>query len=128
MSNPFMHSPEQDSGLYSNGHCLKVGVLTNPRSGGNRKGGRGVHKLLERWPEVMHRETSDPEDVSEALSDFSRNGVDQMADDSEGSFLTIGVMHMGLHFNRCRLGTDHGSGNKEAPTTDLTRQNGIGNV
>ncbi len=76
MSDPFMQSPERAPDFYSNGHCLKVGVLTNPRSGGNKKGGRGVHNVLGRWPDVLHREAFDPEGISRALSDFSRNGVE----------------------------------------------------
>ncbi len=76
MNNPFMQSPERAPDFYSNGHCLKVGVLTNPRSGGNKKGGRAVRKLLDGWPDAMHREAFDPEGISKALSDFSRNGVE----------------------------------------------------
>ncbi len=76
MSNPFMPGPEHEPDYYGNGHCLKVGVVTNPRSGGNKNGGRGVHTLLNHWPDVMHREAFDPEGISAALSDFSRNGVE----------------------------------------------------
>jgi len=75
MSGPFMQSPELKHDYSSNGQCLKVGVLTNPRSGGNKGGGGGVHKLLHHWPDVMHREAFDPQGVSAALSDFSRDGV-----------------------------------------------------
>lgn len=76
MSSPFVQSPEQARDYCSDGRCLKVGVLTNPRSGGNRKGGNKVHKFLNHWPEVIHREVSDPQGVSEALSDFSRNEIE----------------------------------------------------
>jgi len=55
---------------------MKVGVITNPRSGGNKKGGARVHDLLNRWPDVTHREASDPASVTAALSDFSRNDVE----------------------------------------------------
>ena len=76
MSRSFKQSPEQTRKYNSDGCCLRVGVLTNPRSGGNRNGGRGVHRLLERWPDVMHREASDPAGVSAALADFSLNKVE----------------------------------------------------
>jgi len=71
-----MPGPEHEPDYYGNGHCLKVGVVTNPRSGGNKNGGRGVHTLLNHWPDVMHREAFDPEGISAALSDFARNGVE----------------------------------------------------
>ena len=76
MINPFMHDPMPDPNCYSNGCCLQVGVLSNPRSGGNRKGGRGVRNVLAKWPDVMQRDAFTPEGVSESLSDFARNGVD----------------------------------------------------
>jgi len=75
MSGPFMQSPEATDHYYKNGQCLRVGVISNPRSGGNKRGGGGVHKLLEHWPDVMHHEAFDPQGISAALSDFSRNGV-----------------------------------------------------
>ena len=70
-----MQSPEPTHDYYSNGQCLKVGVITNPRSGGNKRGSGGIHKLLKHWPDVMHHEAFDPQGVSAVLSDFSRNGV-----------------------------------------------------
>lgn len=55
---------------------LKVGVLTNPRSGGNKKGLGGVYNILAQWPEVLHREASTLEAMTEAISFFAQNGVD----------------------------------------------------
>ncbi len=66
--------PGPDS--YENGSCLHVGVLTNPRSGGNKNGFTEIHDLLAKWPDVLHREAFTPESMTEALADFSRNGVD----------------------------------------------------
>ncbi len=60
---------------YESGSCLPVGVLTNPRSGGNKKGLNEMRNLLAKWPKVLHREAFTPENMHEALSDFSRNGV-----------------------------------------------------
>jgi diacylglycerol kinase family enzyme len=56
--------------------CLLVGVLSNPRSGGNKRGGQEVREVLANWPDVMQREACTPEDVSAALHDFARNGVE----------------------------------------------------
>ena len=56
--------------------CLKVGVLTNPRSGGNKKGFKDTLDVLAKWPDVLHFEAFTPEDMTEALSGFSRKGVD----------------------------------------------------
>lgn len=66
--------PDQD--CRGSGSRLRVGVLSNPRSGGNRKGGKGIRRVLAQWPEVMHRDAMTPEEVSEALADFARNGIE----------------------------------------------------
>jgi len=76
MFSPFMPQPAPASDAYADGRCLRVGVLSNPLSGGNKKGGRGVRKVLAEWPDVMQREAFAPEGVSQALADFARNGVD----------------------------------------------------
>jgi hypothetical protein len=66
--------PGQD--CYGSGRRLRVGVLSNPRSGGNRKGGKGVRKILAQRPGVMQREASTPAEVTESLADFARNGIE----------------------------------------------------
>lgn len=76
MCGPFMRGPEQTQDDCSHGQSLKVGVLTNPRSGGNKKGGRAVARLLVNWPDVMHREAFEPDSIAKALSDFSSEGVE----------------------------------------------------
>jgi len=53
-----------------------VGVLSNPRSGGNKKGLGGIYKILAQWPEVLHREAFTLEGMTEALAYFSKNGVE----------------------------------------------------
>jgi len=58
------------------GHSLRVGVLSNPRSGGNKKGLGGIYKILAQWPEVLHREAFTLEGMTEALAYFSKNGVE----------------------------------------------------
>ena len=55
---------------------LRVGVLTNPRSGGNKKGGRAIRGLLASCPEILHHEATNPDQVQKVLSDFARDGVE----------------------------------------------------
>ncbi len=67
---------EQAADSYREGHSQRVGVLTNPRSGGNKKGGRAIRELLAHWPEVLHRQATKPDEVQKVLSDFARDGVE----------------------------------------------------
>ncbi len=76
MINSSEQNPDIDSANCVHGGCLKVGVLTNPRSGGNKKGFKDILDVLVKWPEVLHLEAFSPEDMTAALSDFSRQGVD----------------------------------------------------
>ena len=76
MLDPSINNPLPDPESYALGRCLQVGVLTNPRSGGNKKGGRGISNVLAAWPNVMQREAVTPDDVAVALADFARNGVE----------------------------------------------------
>lgn len=76
MCGPFNREPAIPRDGSINGQCLKVGVLTNPRSGGNKKGGRAVSRLLVSWPDVMYREAYEPDGICKALSDFSSGGVE----------------------------------------------------
>ncbi len=76
MVNPFGHSALLGPDAFSDGRRLQVGVLTNPRSGGNKKGGRAIRNVLANWPDVLQRDAVDPDSVSKALSDFANNGVE----------------------------------------------------
>ncbi len=58
------------------GKSLQVGVLTNPRSGGNKKGLEEIYNILTQWPDVLHREASTPEEMAAALIVFAQNGVE----------------------------------------------------
>ncbi|MDX2479026.1 MAG: diacylglycerol kinase family protein [Desulfuromusa sp.] len=58
------------------GRCLRVGVLTNPRSGGNKKGLKEIRNVLVSWPDVVHCEAFTPEGMTEALSCFASEGVE----------------------------------------------------
>lgn len=57
----------------------RVGVLSNPLSGGNRKGLRLVREILSGHPESCHREVQTPGDVASALADLSRREVEVVA-------------------------------------------------
>jgi diacylglycerol kinase (ATP) len=61
---------------YEDGSRLQVGVLTNPRSGGNKKGLGDIRSLLAKWPDVLHREETTPAGMNEALLGFARDDVD----------------------------------------------------
>ena len=76
MISPFGQQPLPEAGFYAEGRCLRVGLLSNPRSGGNKKGGNGVRTVLAKWPDLMHREAFTPEGVSQALADFAKNSVE----------------------------------------------------
>jgi diacylglycerol kinase (ATP) len=56
-----------------------IGVLSNPLSGGNRKGLGAIRKSLSRFPGVVHCEARTPEEASGALADFARKGVEILA-------------------------------------------------
>jgi diacylglycerol kinase family enzyme len=76
MLSPFAQLPPSDPRVYVNGRCLQVGVLSNPRSGGNKKGGKTLRHVLARWPDVVQGEAWTPDGVSQTLAGFARSGVD----------------------------------------------------
>jgi diacylglycerol kinase (ATP) len=58
------------------GHgTMLPGVLSNPLSGGNRKGLKPIRALLACHPYVLHREVHTLEDVLSAMADFARREV-----------------------------------------------------
>jgi hypothetical protein len=57
------------------GRMLRLGVLSNPQSGGNRKGLRSVRSALGAYPHVFHREAVTIADVASALEYFARREV-----------------------------------------------------
>jgi len=52
-----------------------IGVLSNPLSGGNKRGLGSIKKLLANQPEVLHREAKDPTEVDNVLAAFSQAGI-----------------------------------------------------
>jgi diacylglycerol kinase (ATP) len=51
------------------------GVLSNPLSGGNRKGLRLVRAVLSSYPQTIHREVHTLDDVLSAMADFAEREV-----------------------------------------------------
>jgi len=61
------------------GKPLRVGLISNPLSGGNRRGLSEIRELLARQPEVCHLEASAPSAVGEAVDEFARREVEILA-------------------------------------------------
>jgi len=55
---------------------LKVGLLSNPGSGRNKRGLETVRDILKAYPDTLHREARTPAEVSDVLSEFADNNVD----------------------------------------------------
>lgn len=56
--------------------ALRLGLISNPLSGGNRKHLPVIQKLLAGHPEISHFRASTPSGVGSALSEFAQRGVD----------------------------------------------------
>jgi len=52
-----------------------IGVLSNPLSGGNKRGLRPIEKLLAGRPDIRHQEARNPVEIDDALAVFGRAGV-----------------------------------------------------
>jgi predicted polyphosphate/ATP-dependent NAD kinase len=61
------------------GKTPKIGVLINPLSGGNLNGLGAVRRVINDYPQVIHRDVQTPQDVLQALMDFARRDVDLLA-------------------------------------------------
>lgn len=59
--------------------AFRLGVLSNPNSGGNRKGLTAVNRLLRYQADALHREAVTVADTEAALVEFKRKGVDLVA-------------------------------------------------
>lgn len=53
-----------------------VAMLTNPRSGGNRKGLDGIRRFLAENPQLQHAEAVSPDQVRSVLADFAAREID----------------------------------------------------
>lgn len=70
---------EFSSKAFQAGVRLRVGVLSNPLSGGNRKGLKTVRAIIGDDSHTVHHETETPAHVAWALTDFARQEVDIVA-------------------------------------------------
>lgn len=57
----------------------RIGLISNPFSGGNRKGMQPVERMLAGCGRALHRQAVHPDEVKEAIHDFARHGVDLVA-------------------------------------------------
>ena len=56
--------------------AVRIGMLNNPLSGGNRSGLQKIREAAAAaHPEILQREVQTPQDVTEALADFARQEV-----------------------------------------------------
>jgi len=55
---------------------MRLGVLSNPFSGGNRRGLAPVRQILARYPGTYHREVKTSPDVASALATFAQREVE----------------------------------------------------
>ncbi len=67
--------PGFSESVHFSGWPLRVGVISNPLSGRNRKGMAPIAKVLREQPHVSQCEAQTPGEVASALADFARKGV-----------------------------------------------------
>jgi hypothetical protein len=58
------------------GHEPRIAMITNPRSGGNRKGLSGIRSFLADHPHIRHGEAVTPDQVRAALAEFASCEID----------------------------------------------------
>ncbi len=58
------------------GQSLRVGLISNPGSGGNRRGLDAIKRVVAAYPDVVHREARSPADMAAALKDLGDQGLD----------------------------------------------------
>jgi diacylglycerol kinase (ATP) len=61
------------------GATLRLGLLSNPLSGGNRKDLHLIRKVLATRPQICHLEVSTPGEVGSALAELARKQVEVVA-------------------------------------------------
>ncbi len=77
---------------------LRIGVISNPLSGGNQNGLGPIHQVIRQHPEVVHLEASTPEEVHSALESFATERVGLIA--VNGGDGTIQAVLTGLFGDR----------------------------
>jgi len=75
------------------GRPLRVGLITNPGSGRNRRGGHRLRRVLQDHPTTIHREAQGPAEVAQALADLGPQEPDLLVvnggDGTVQSILTV---------------------------------------
>jgi diacylglycerol kinase family enzyme len=86
-----MNPPNQSlTPMFANDSASRLGVLSNPNSGGNRKGLAAVSDILLHQPDALHREAVTLPDTAAALDEFMRNGVGVVAiNGGDGTIQTV---------------------------------------
>ena len=76
---------------------LRLGVLSNPKSGRNRRDPQGIHQILGHCSEVPLREATSPAEIVTALDELASKAIDVLAinggDGTVASVLTILFNH-----------------------------------
>ena len=79
------------------GPSHRVGILTNPLSGTNRKGMDALSETISRYPQAFHKNVRTPHDIYEALLEFAGNNVDLVVisggDGTVQAVLTVLFIH-----------------------------------
>ena len=78
-----MNTPDTETGtsygslqhFLQGNRAVRIGMLNNPLSGGNRKGLQKIRQAAAAYPEVFQREVRTPTDVTQTLADFARKEV-----------------------------------------------------
>lgn len=68
-------NPWHGLSLVPKGKPLRAGVISNPLSGGNKKGMPTVDKILSRYPHVLHRKAASLADTVSVLEEFARQEI-----------------------------------------------------
>ena len=61
---------------YSANRSLRLGVISNPLSGGTRSGFENIQRILHRYPSALHSEVKTLEDIETVLFEFARKEAD----------------------------------------------------
>ena len=62
--------------ILESGQEQRIGILTNPLSGTNRRGMGTISQTISKYPWALHKNVQTPQDIHEALFDFASHNVD----------------------------------------------------
>jgi len=63
---------------FDRGQAARIGIVTNPLSGANRKGLDTLLQTIRQFPQALHHNVQNPLDIQNALHDFADHAVDQV--------------------------------------------------